>query len=87
MDGHALVLELETLRAVRAQPRVGVDRVTWNVLGEVAWRARLTDRLGLRIGVRVSTHLLVGEVPMLELKRSMIDEPMALGSAGIYFSI
>jgi hypothetical protein len=86
-DGHALVLGLEVLRVIRAQPRTGVDPVTWNVLGGVKWRARVTDGWGIQVGVRVSTHLLVGEVPMLELKRSMIDEPMALGSLGVYFSI
>jgi hypothetical protein len=85
--GHALVLELEALRVVRSRPRVGVERVTWNVLGEIAWRSLLTDELGLEVGARVSTNLAVGEVPMLELKRSMIDEPMALGSAGLFFSI
>ncbi|MBW2278257.1 MAG: hypothetical protein JRF63_12240, partial [Deltaproteobacteria bacterium] len=87
VDDQALVLGLEVLRVIRARPRVGVDPVTWNVLGEVAWRAQLTERFGIQIGARVSTHLLVGEVPMLELKRSMIDEPMALGSLGMFFSI
>jgi hypothetical protein len=87
VDDHALVLGIEILRVIRAQPRVGVDPVTWNVLGQVAWRSQLNDRFGIEAGARVSTHLLVGEVPMLELKRSMIDEPMALGSIGIFFSI
>jgi hypothetical protein len=86
-DGHALVLGLEALRVIRAQPRIGVDRVTWNVLGDVGWRVRLTERIGIQIAARMSTNLLVGEVPMLELKRSMIDEPMALGSLGVFFSI
>ena len=35
----------------------------------------------------ISTNLLVGQVPMLELKRSMINEPMAMGTVGIYFGI
>jgi len=87
VDRQALVLVLEVLRVIRSRPRVGVEPVTWNVLGEVSWRSRLTDRFGLTVGARVSTNLLVGEVPMLEIKRSMIDEPMALGSLGVFFSI
>jgi hypothetical protein len=85
--GQALVVELEALRVIRARPRIGVDRVTWNVLGEVAWRSLLSASLGIQIGVRLSTHLLVGEVPMLELRRSMIDEPMTLASLGVWFGI
>ena len=84
---HALVLELETLRTQRGNPRAGVDRVTWNVKGTIQWRSQLTDRFGIQIGGRVYTNLLVGEVPMLELKRSMIDEPMAMGTLGVYFDI
>jgi len=87
VDGHALVIGLDALRVVRARPRVGVDPVTWNVIGEVAWRAQVAARFGVQIGARITTNLLVGEVPMLELKRSMIDEPMALGSLGVFFSI
>ena len=68
-------------------PRTGVDRVTWNVKGVIQWRSQLTDRFGLQIGVRATTNLLVGEVPMLELKRSMIDEPMAMGTLGAYFTL
>jgi hypothetical protein len=86
-DGHAFVVELEALRVVRQRPRTDVDRITWNTLGRVAWRAELSEGLGLEIGARVSAHLLVGEVPMLELKRSMIDEPMAMGFLGLWFGI
>lgn len=86
-DGHALVLELETMRTQRGDPRDGVDRVTWNVKGTLQWRSTLTGSFGIMIGARVSTNLLVGEVPMLELKRSMIDEPMAMATLGFYFGI
>jgi len=86
-DGHALAAEVEVLRTVRSQPRPGVDQVTWNVVGGVCWMSDLTDRVGLTLGARISTNLMVGQVPMLELKRSMIDEPMALGTAGLYFQI
>jgi hypothetical protein len=86
-SGHAMVVEIEALRVIRTRPRIGVDRVTWNVLGEVGWRSQLTPSFGIGIGARLSTNLLVGEVPMLELKRSMIDEPMAMASIGAWFDI
>jgi hypothetical protein len=86
-NGHALVLELHALWACRADPREGVERTSRNVIGDLAWRSRLGDRFGLQFGARLSTNLLVGEAPMLELKRSMIGEPMALGFLGGWFSI
>jgi hypothetical protein len=87
LDGHAIVLELETLRTERGEPRSGVDRVTWNVKGTILWRSQLTEAFGFQIGARATTNLLVGEVPMLELKRSMIDEPMAMGILGVHFAL
>ena len=87
VDRHAIVLELTALRVVRRDPRAGVERATVNLLGDVLWRSELAGSFGVHLGARVTTHLLVGEVPMLELKRSMIDEPMALGIAGVSFDI
>ncbi|HUT78851.1 MAG TPA: hypothetical protein VM285_14235 [Polyangia bacterium] len=86
-NGQAAVLELHALWAYRADPREGVEHASWNVIGELAWRSRLGDRFGLQLGARLATNLLVGEVPMLELKRSMIGEPMAMGVLGCWFSI
>ncbi len=87
VDGHALEIELEALRARRYRPRSGVDESSWNLLGSIEWRSRIAGDFGISIGGRVSTQLLVGEMPMLELKRSMIDEPMALASLGLFFVI
>jgi len=83
--GHSVALELTVLRAQRSRPRAGVDRTTWNAIGDVSWRFTLSGRLGGMIGARLSTSMLVGVQPMLELKRSMIDEPMALGYLGLFF--
>ncbi len=86
--GHALVLDLETLRVYRGiQRRLGVEEATWNVLGKIMWRWALAEKFGLQFGIRASTSWLCGEVPMLEYKRSMIDEPMTELFAGIYFFI
>jgi len=87
VNGHSVELELEGLRTVRSLPRPGVEQVTWNVVGAVRWLGEITPRMGIAIGGRISTNLMVGQVPMLELKRSMIDEPMALVTLGIYFGI
>jgi hypothetical protein len=83
--GHSVALELTLLRAQRSRPRAGVDQTTWNALGDVSWRFTLKGRLGGIIGARLSSSMLVGVQPMLELKRSMIDEPMALGYVGLFF--
>lgn len=83
--GHSVALELTAIRAQRSRPRAGVDRTTWNAIGDVSWRFRLKGRLGGLVGARVSTSMLVGVQPMLELKRSMIEEPMAVGYLGLYF--
>jgi hypothetical protein len=86
-DGHAIVLELTLLETIRERPRHSVDHSTLNVLGSVLYRLDLAERVGLELGARISTDMLCGEVPMLELKRSMIDEPMLVGQAGVYFRI
>jgi hypothetical protein len=83
--GHAVALELTVLRAQRSRPRAGVDQTTWNALGDVSWRFKLKGSLGGLIGARLSSSMLVGVQPMLELKRSMIEEPMALGYVGLFF--
>jgi hypothetical protein len=82
-----VVVELTLLRAARSRPRSEVDVTTWNVIGEASLRSRLTRGLGLLIGARLSTSMLVGEQPMLELKRSMIEEPMGVAYAGMSFGI
>ncbi|MCP4606984.1 MAG: hypothetical protein GY847_41810 [Proteobacteria bacterium] len=88
VDRHAVVIELETLRVYRGtKRRPGVEATTWNTLGSVFWRSSLTDRFGIQLGARVSTNWLCGEVPMLEIKRSMINEPMAKILVGFYFLI
>ena len=86
-DGHALVAGAQALRVVRSLPRSGVEQVTLNVVGSAYWEWRIADAVGLLLGAKISTNLMVGQVPMLELKRSMIDEPMALGTLGVYFHI
>ncbi len=86
-DGHSLGAEIQLLPTIRHHPRQGVEKVTWNVVGSIFWRSRITGDFGLQIGGMISTNLLVGQVPMLELKRSMINEPMAMGTVGIYFGI
>jgi hypothetical protein len=83
--GHSVALELTVLRAQRSRPRAGVDRTTWNAIGDVSWRFVFTGRLGGLVGARLSSSMLVGVEPMLELKRSMIEEPMALGYVGLFF--
>jgi len=86
-DGHSLDIELAVLRTLRSRPRAGVERVTWNTVGAMTWRSDLSPRIGIMVGAKIFTNLMVGEVPMLELKRSMIDEPMALATLGLYFRI
>ncbi len=86
-DGHVLGAEIQLLPTIRHEPRDGVEKVTWNVIGSIFWRSRITGDFGLQIGGMISTNLLVGQVPMLELRRSMINEPMAMGTLGIYFGI
>jgi hypothetical protein len=85
--GHAIVLDVEVLGVYRAIPRTGVEQTTWNTLGTILWRGNLVDRVGLQIGLRLTTDWWTGEVPMLELKRSMIDEPTATAFIGVYFLI
>lgn len=84
-DGHALVIELTALRAQRSRPRSGVEDTTWNLVAEASWRSRLAGSFGILLGARLSTSMLVGEVPMLELKRSMIEEPMGIAFLGVFF--
>ncbi len=86
-SGHAATMELKVLRVFRSDPRVGVDQVTWNTIGSLYWQSMLTDFFGIKAGGLLSANLLVGEVPMLELRRSMIGEPMALAELGLIFII
>lgn len=87
VDGHSLVVDFETLGVNRADPRAGVDKTTWNLLGELHWNSTLTRWLGIQVGLRLTSNWLCGEVPMLELKRAMIDVPMFTGFIGFYFFI
>ncbi len=85
---HSVVIELEALRVYRGNHRrMGVDEVTWNILGALFWRVGLGERYGVQLGARASTSWACGEIPMLEYKRSMIDEPMARLIVGFYFLI
>lgn len=84
-SGHSVVIEPQLVGVLRNHPREGVASATLNVIGDVSWRFALYERLGGMVGARFSTSMLVGVQPMLELKRSMIGEPMALGYLGIFF--
>jgi hypothetical protein len=87
-SGHTILAEVELLRVYRGhRRRAGVDEITLNTIGTLSWRARITDRLGLHLGVRASTNWSCGEAPMMEIKRSMVDEPMAKIFAGLHFLI
>jgi hypothetical protein len=83
--GHAVAIELTVVRAQRSRPRAGVDRTTWNAIGDVSYRFSLAARVGGLVGARLSSSMLVGVQPMLELKRSMIEEPMAVAYLGLFF--
>jgi len=83
----SLELELTLLRTTRSRPRAGVEDTTSNVIGEACLRTELARSLGMLLGAKLTTSMLVGEQPMLELKRSMIDEPMGLAYAGVTFGI
>lgn len=84
LPGHELLVSAEALVVKRFEPREGVEAVTVNLLGLLRWRSHFTEFLGLEAGARVSTNLLVGAEPMLELKRSMIGEPMGMGFLGLF---
>jgi len=86
-DGHKMELDLTLLRVERGAPRTGVEKVTWNTVASIKWRSRITRQFGVALGGTISTNLQVGIVPMLELKRSMINEPMALATIGVFFGI
>lgn len=86
-DGHMLMVAMEFFEVWRQDPRSGVDDFTHNTMGHIEWRSKLYKSLGFFLCAMVSLNMLVGEVPMLELKRSMIDEPMGLGTLGVFFEI
>jgi hypothetical protein len=87
-DGHAISLDLETLRVYRAgRLRNNVNEVDWNVIGRVLWRSNFTKRFGIEVGAQMSTKLFVGWKPMFETKRSLIDQPVAAILAGFFFFI
>lgn len=87
VDNHGLYLAVELVEVWREKPRAGVERFTHNTVGSVEWRSMPWDKMGFYIAAMVSLNLLVGEVPMLELKRSMINEPMGLGTVGFFFEL
>ena len=61
--------------------------VTGGNMETVYWQSMIYKSFGIKVGAIVSANLLVGEVPMLELKRSMIGEPMAMAELGLFFTI
>ncbi len=85
---HQIEVEIALLRVYRGPGhRIGTPEITWNTLGTALWRTALDKRFGIHAGMRAATHWWCGSIPMLELKRSMIDEPMVEIFIGIYFSI
>lgn len=85
---HTFSLELEELRVYRpAHRRLGVEESTWNTIGTISWRFSFAEKMGAELGLTISTNWYAGVIPMLEIKRSMIGEPMARGFAAFYFSI
>lgn len=87
-DGHVLEVGAEVLYVNRAgRLREGVEEITWNIAVSGTWRSNLTERFGLALEVRVSTDMLAGMAPMMEIKRSVVNEPMATATAGVYFTI
>ncbi|MCU0662723.1 MAG: hypothetical protein MUC50_10405 [Myxococcota bacterium] len=86
--GQALRLELNELLTFRPHHDIrGTDPFTFNTIGLVEYRALLLPRFGLHARVRISSNMFVGEQPMLELKRSMIDEPTGSLLLGAYFEL
>jgi len=81
---HELRLQVELFEIWRARAREGVDAFTHNTAGELSWRSLLTSSAGICATIRLSMNLLAGEMPMLELKRSVIGEPMGLASLGLF---
>jgi hypothetical protein len=71
----------------RGRRRAGVEETTWNTTGTLLWRSSISPRFGVQAGVFASTNWWCGIVPMLEYKRSMIDEPEVKFFAGFYFFI
>jgi hypothetical protein len=87
-NGHFAEAEVETLRVYRrGRRRAGVEETTWNTTGTLLWRSSISPRFGVQAGVFASTNWWCGIVPMLEYKRSMIDEPEVKFFAGFYFFI
>ncbi len=82
-----VITEIKVLRIVRHRPRPGVDRITWNTVGTGIWRLKTTERLGLMLGVRATTSMFCGQVPMFELVRSMIDEKTVFVLVGVDFFV
>jgi hypothetical protein len=86
--GHALRFELVELLLFRPHHEIrGTKPRTVNTIGVAEYRAELGPRFGLRVAARISSNMFVGEQPMLELKRSMIDEPLASVLLGFYFEL
>ncbi|MBN2340770.1 MAG: hypothetical protein JXX29_11300 [Deltaproteobacteria bacterium] len=86
-DGHTLILAVEFFEVWRQDPRAGVDKFTHNTVAHMEWRSQIKNSFGFFISAMVSLNMQVGEVPMLELKRSMIGEPMGLGTVGLFFEL
>lgn len=88
LRNHEILLSSELLRAFRADySRVGVEKITCNTVGTISWRTRFPRELALEFGLSLTTNWYTGIIPMLEIKRSMIDEPMARGFFRFYFQV
>lgn len=86
--GHALRFELNELWLFRPHhEQRDTEPFTLNTIAMVEYRVELRPRLGLRVAARLSSNMFVGEQPMFELKRSMIDEPTANLLAGLFFEL
>jgi hypothetical protein len=83
-DGLSLTFGVEFLEVFRLNKRTGVDFFTHNAVGKIEWKMLFNNSTGMFAGIRMSSDLLTGSVPMLELKRSMIGEPMGYAELGIF---
>jgi hypothetical protein len=85
-DGQELVSESTLLENFRIHPHTGLPAKTTNALGELRWQMELIDRLAIQVGARASRRLLVGVEPMLELRISMVNEPLGMGFVAVSYT-
>jgi hypothetical protein len=82
-EAQEFIAEATLLANFRVHPRAGLPAQTINPLGELRWQMTLVEPLVLQVGVRASRHLLVGVEPMLELKGTMMNDPLGMGFAAL----